>query len=234
MAAVVQQLNRLTGLAKEPLFLREVSAQLFWGMSKVLDNRQAMVAAILGLPECPFAEAPVQLQVFLPHGGWDGVLFIENQVSFERAIRSVNAETHRLAMVHTSGFKGSAIRLRQVATSSLFFSNLGSQEPLHTEGFGRWLYGQESGESQFWGDLDWAGMAILVALRLSFPGTVAWQPGYQPMLVSLTSGDGHHPEEADKRGQTPVCSTGCEYADNSLIPALQTLNVFVDQEAFRI
>lgn len=234
MAAVVEQLNRLAGLAKEPLFLREVSAQLFWGMSKVLDNRQTMVAAILGLSECPFAEAPIQLQVFLPHGGWDGVLFIENQVSFERTIRSVNAEAYRLAMVHASGFKGSAARLRQVATSSLFFSNLGSQEPLHTERFGRWLYGQESGESQFWGDLDWAGMAILVALRSSFPGTVAWQLGYQPMLTSLRGGNGHRPEEADKRGQMPVSSTGCEYTDNSLIPALQTLNAFVDQEAFSI
>nr|WP_218247912.1 MULTISPECIES: DUF2220 family protein [unclassified Pseudomonas] len=234
MAAVVEQLNRLAGLAKDPLFLREVSARLFWGMSKVLDKRQAMVAAILGLPECPFAEAPIQLQVFLPHGGWDGVLFIENQVSFERAIRSANAETYRLAMVHASGFKGSAMRLRHIATSSLFFSNLGSQEPFHTERFGRWLYCHESGASHFWGDLDWAGVAILVALRSSFPGTVAWQTGYQPMLVSLTNGDGHRPEEADKRGQTPVSSTGCEYTDNRLIPALQTLNAFVDQEAFRI
>lgn len=77
-------------------------------------------------------------------------------------------------------------------------------------------------------------MAILVALRSSFPGTVAWQLGYQPMLASLRGGNGHRPEEADKRGQTPVSSTGCEYTDNSLIPALQTLNAFVDQEAFRI
>ncbi|WP_218584103.1 hypothetical protein [Pseudomonas akapageensis] len=234
MATVVEQLNKLVGLAKEPLFLREVSAQLFWGMSKVLDNRQAMVAAILGLTECPFLEASIQLQVFLPHSGWDGVLFIENQVSFERAVRSVNAEVYRMAIVHASGFKGSAIRLRQVATSSLFFSSLGSLESLHTERFSRWLYGQESGGSQFWGDLDWAGLAILVALRSSFPGTVAWQPGYQPMLTSLTSGNGHRPDEADKRGQTPVSRTGCEYTDNSLIPALQTLNAFVDQEAFRI
>ena len=40
MAEVVEQLNLLPSLASKPMLLREVSAQLFWGMSKVLDKRQ--------------------------------------------------------------------------------------------------------------------------------------------------------------------------------------------------
>lgn len=71
-----------------PLMLREVSSKLFWGMSKVLDSRTGLVAALLGVDECPFPESPIQLQVFLPPGGFSGVLFIENLMSFEQAIRS--------------------------------------------------------------------------------------------------------------------------------------------------
>ncbi|BHO55419.1 hypothetical protein [Burkholderia contaminans] len=76
MAEVVEQLNRLPGLAEKSMLLREVSSQLFWGMSKVLDKRQGLVAAILGMDDCPFPESPIQLHVFLPACGHRGVLFI--------------------------------------------------------------------------------------------------------------------------------------------------------------
>ncbi|UVJ41747.1 DUF2220 domain-containing protein [Pseudomonas sp. LS1212] len=145
------------------------------------------LAAILGIPECPFPAAPVQLQVFLPHQGWKGTLFIEIQVSFERAIRSPRVGHYRLAIAHVSGFKGSAGRLRQEGTSSLFFSNLGSLGTQQTDRFSRWLYAQETGTSYFWGDLDWAGLSILSALRASFPGNTVWQPGYQPMHCNSVS-----------------------------------------------
>ena len=71
-AEVVAQLKLLPSLRDEPLLLREVSARLFWGLSKVLDKRQALVAALLGLDECPFPEMPVQLQAWLPGGGFEG------------------------------------------------------------------------------------------------------------------------------------------------------------------
>lgn len=48
MADVVLRLNELQRLKDQPLLLREVSARLFWGMSKVLDDRQRLVAALLG------------------------------------------------------------------------------------------------------------------------------------------------------------------------------------------
>ena len=68
MADVVLRLNGLQRLKDQPLLMREVSARLFWGMSKVLDDRQRLVAALLNEPECPFPAAPIQLLVQLPHG----------------------------------------------------------------------------------------------------------------------------------------------------------------------
>lgn len=231
MAEVVERLNGLTALAEKPLLLREVSSQLFWGMSKVLDKRQALVAALLGLDECPFPESPIQLHVHLPPNGCKGVLFVENLISFERATRSVSTSFEGLALVYASGFKGSAQRLRTPEGCSLFYAARGGLSQNHREGFEAWLFGKGVTPAYFWGDLDWAGMRILFAMRASFPGLTAWEPGYSLMLATLLDGQGHSPDAADKQGQKAIEGTGCTYADSQLLPALQCFGRYVDQES---
>jgi hypothetical protein len=234
---VVAQLNQVFALAEAPLLLREVSARLFWGMSKVLDKRQALVAALLGAPECPFPESPMQLQVHVPAGGHAGVLFIENQVSFEQALRSTARASGSVALVYAAGFKGSAQRLRRREGCSVYYSGRGALDRAVAQRFEAWLFEDERCDGErvhFWGDLDDAGMCILAAMRASFPGVTAWEPGYAPMLAALLAGQGHAPEAADKAGQRPVAATGCPYADAHLLPALARLRAFVDQELFSL
>lgn len=230
MAEVVERLNELPALAGKPMLLREVSSQLFWGMSKVLDKRQGLVAAVLGVDECPFPESPIQLQVFLPRAGCWGVLFIENLMSFERAIRSTSSTFDGLALVYASGFKGSAQRLRTPDGCSLFYAARGGISQNLRDGFEAWLFGKNAIPAFFWGDLDWSGMRILSAMRTSFLGLTAWEPGYSQMLAALIEGKGHLPEAADKQGQKALDTSGCAYADAHLIPALQSYGRFVDQE----
>lgn len=230
MAEVVERLNELPALSGKPMLLREVSAQLFWGMSKVLDKRQGLVAALLGLDECPFPESPIQLQVFLPPAGYRGVLFIENLMSFERAIRSTSSAFDGLALVYASGFKGSAQRLRTQDGCSLFYAARGGISQNLRDGFEAWLFGKGSTPAFFWGDLDWSGMRILSAMRTSFPNLTAWEPGYSLMREGLEDGKGHSPEAADKQGQKPLDVVGCAYADTQLIPVLRAHGKFVDQE----
>ena len=235
MAEVVECLNGLKALAGSPMLLREVSARLFWGMSKVLDNRPGLVAAILGVDECPFSESPVQLQVYLPRDCFSGVLFIENLMSFEQAIRAKGHSFSKLALVYASGFKGSATRLRTREAVSLFFSHKGELGANSVNNFDNWLFGKNIAHPvSFWGDLDWSGMRILAAMRNNFPGMQAWEPGYQPMLQSLLAGQGHSPEASDKKGQRPMVSLGCPYADAHLIPALAAHDRFIDQEQFTL
>lgn len=235
MAEVVAKLNTLKSLAGTPLLLREVSSRLFWGMSKVLDNRTGLVAALLGTDECPFPESPIQLQVYLPQGGFNGVLFIENQMSFEQATRSSNPAFAKLALVYASGFKASAARLRNPETVSLYFSHKGELGGDRTDYFSSWLFAKNiSIPVWFWGDLDWSGMRILAAMRSNFSAMQAWQPGYDPMLQSLLKGHGHSPEAADKRGQRPLEAVGCSYADGQLLSALKSQGKFVDQEQFAL
>lgn len=237
MAEVVKRLNMLPDLAAEPVLLREASSRLFWGMSKVLDRRPALVCAVLGVPECPFPESPVQLQVFLPPTSPTGVLFIENAMTFEQAVGASSSSLNGLVLAFASGFRGSAQRLRTVAGSSLYYSAKGDASVAGRGRFESWLYQASESDlalpSFFWGDLDFAGMRILAALRASFPKMEAWRPGYLPMLHALETGAGHSPEAADKQGQRALLQTGCDFADKELIPALVRSGQFVDQEAFR-
>lgn len=232
MADVVEQLNRLAAFADKPMLLREVSSQLFWGMSKVLDKRQGLVAALLDVDECPFPDSPIQLQVHLPPVRYRGVLFIENLMSFEQAVRSPSEAFEGLVLVYASGFKGSAQRLRSPGGCSLFYSSRGALGEDLRGAFEAWLFGQGATPVNFWGDLDYAGMRILSAMRKSFNGMTAWEPGFAPMLAALLDGRGHSPEAADKQGQRHIASTGCPYADGHLIPALETSGRYLDQELF--
>ena len=235
MTEVVTRLNTLKTLAGTPLLLREVSSRLFWGMSKVLDNRTGLVAALLGAVECPFPESPIQLQVYLPHGGFNGVLFIENQMSFEQATRSANPAFAKLALVYASGFKGSAARLRNPGTVSLYFSHKGELGGARADYFSNWLFAKNIAMPVwFWGDLDWSGMRILAAMRKNFSEMQAWQPGYGPMLQSLLEGHGHSPEAADKKGQQALDAVGCPYTDSHLVAALTAHGKFIDQEQIAI
>lgn len=232
MAEVVLRLNKLSDFASRPMLLREVSTQLFWGMSKVLDKRQGLVAAMLGLDECPFPESPIQLQVYLPAAGYSSVLFIENQMSYEQALRSPTGAFAGLALVYASGFKGSAQRLRTSTGCSLFYSNKGVLGGEPAAAFERWLFDRPlvATPVHFWGDLDYSGMRILTAMRASFAGLTAWEPGYVPMLQALLEGKGHSPEAAEKAGQRPLSATGCEFADRMLLPALASHGQYLDQE----
>ena len=236
MDEVVLALNRLPEFAGETCMLRELSAQLFWGMSKILDHRQGLVAAILGVDECPFPESPVQLQVCL-QAGYSSVLFIENQMSFEQALSSTTGRFEGMALVFASGFKASAQRLRKPGSCSLFYSNRGQLGGPEAERFQRWLFRAGHSEAvpiRLWGDLDYSGMRILAAMRASFPGIEAWRTGYEPMLTALAEGQGHRPEAADKAGQGRIDRTGCPFADSQLLPALAVHGRFVGQEIFSL
>ena len=232
MDEVAHQLNRLHAFSGQPMLLREVSAKLFWGMSKVLDKRQGLVAAVLRMDECPFPESPVHLQVYLPVGGYSAVLLIENLITFEQACRSAGKAFAGLALVYASGFKGSAKRLRMPGGCSLYYAGTGGLGGEIKQRFEKWLFGNDAqaGSVYFWGDLDFSGMRILAAMRSTFPQLSAWSPGYSPMLQELLAGRGHSPEAAEKTGQSAIDRTGCQYADQQLIPAMKLKGRFVDQE----
>lgn len=224
---VLARLLEVRALADQPLMLREVSAKLFWGMSKILDNRAELVARILDQAECPFPEQPILLPCDVPEVP-DRILFIENPTSFER-LRKDRPDL-RIAIANAHGFRSAAARLRWENGRTLFYSRESFRDPDAVPAFERLLANGDGSRMWFWGDLDYSGMAILKALRQTFPAIAAWQPGYEPMRAALLAGHGHSPAESGKSRQRDPGETGCHYADRVLLPAIRSTGSFVDQE----
>lgn len=217
--------------------LREASARVFHGRSKVLDTRDELLR-LLGATHGQFWEAPIQLLIDVP-AFFDEALFIENLVTFERMADARAPEWQHSLLIYAAGFKGSAKRLRHRGGCRVYLrtamTGALSVDPSSARGLAvvsDWLFDRADLPVRFFGDLDYAGMQILASLREVFPDATAWQPGYADLLSFLASGGGHAPETANKERQADPETTGCAYADKVLLTALRSAGRFVDQEAF--
>jgi hypothetical protein len=224
-------------LSGASLPLREASARVFHGRSKVLDSRDELLR-LLGASPGQFWEAPIQLLVDIPPA-FDEALFVENLVTFERMADARRAEWKHSLMIYAAGFKGSAKRLRQRNGCRVYVRATNTDtlvlEPSSARGLeavGAWLFGRSDLPVRFFGDLDFTGMQILVSLREVFERAEAWQPGYAQLTAILASGGGHLPEAAGKERQSDPGLTGCMYADDVLLPLMRQHGRFVDQEGF--
>jgi len=224
-------------LSGQALPLREASARVFHGRSKVLDARDELLR-LLGATQGQFWEAPIQLLIDVP-SSFDEALFIENLVTFERMADTRRSEWRNSLLVYSAGFKGSATRLRHRGGCRVYLrmqptATLGSA-PSSTRGLAivnSWLFDRAELPVRFFGDLDYSGMQILASLREVFPCAIAWEPGYAELLKVVASGGGHLPEAANKERQTDPGATGCAFADGVLLGALRRFGRFVDQETF--
>jgi hypothetical protein len=209
----------------QQLTLTQLSARCFWGQSKFLDGREELIVALY--PDIQLTPRPIIINVHLP-AQIDGVLLIENQDSYCSAIHGRPDAACNMALVYCAGFRGSAQRIRNRKGVSFHYQGDCSRQD---EFEAWWLSEMWSGPAiYFWGDLDYSGMAILKALRQRFEVIEAWQAGYEPLLQQLHEGNGHTPLQGNKEEQCDPQLTGCEYADNTLLPALRAVGLFVDQE----
>ncbi len=209
-----------------PVTLRQLSAALFWGDSKVLDERAELVAALW--PQLEIRERALLVAVRLP-SRCRGVLFIENQDTYTAAVGGAPVGVEDLALVFAAGFRGAAARARSRTGALLHYAR--TDGGMLKSEFEAWWYGQGAGSwpSWFWGDLDFAGMQILKSLRSRFTDLCAWQPGYEPMLGRLKTAAAYGGRVVDDRGQVDPVETGCPYADSVLLPAIRELGP-LDQE----
>jgi Wadjet protein JetD, C-terminal len=207
----------------QALTLREIAARCFRGDSKFLDSRVELLTKLYGEQLAGIAPRPLLLSACAPPG-FGQLLIVENQDSF---LRLAQGPPPGVALLYSGGFRASAGRLASEHTQFAFLPGSDAQRFS-----ARWL--DRALPVFFWGDLDFAGMGILKALRQSLPALRAWEPGYQPMLELLARGAGHCPGQAGKGGQVDPLETGCPYSDRTLLPALRHCQRFVDQEAIAV
>ena len=209
------------------LYLREASARVFEGRSKVLDGRLEWVSGLLGCP-CPWKETPVSLQVAVLGEAVSELVFVENLTTFE-SLRKRQQAFPGVVFLYSAGYKAAAARA-PAGGASLYFDEVPHR---HASAAISAALTRIPGGAKllFYGDLDYSGMDILGALRRAYPGLEAWRPGYEALAKLLLEGKGHAPDAADKTGQKDPGATGCLYADEVLLPALRRSGQFIDQEA---
>ena len=232
---LLSALTRLTTFAnqnnEEKLSWRRLSAGFFFGDSKYLDSisRQQWLLSV-----CPRLLAHIEsrtllLNVFLVDEP-EGILLIENQDTFcwlMKISADVEAVRH-LTLVYSQGFMGSAQRSRDVhAVQFMYEGRMDNMSAFQAQWFPSDTVAQPI---YFWGDLDYAGIAIIKSLRQVFPSLTAWVPGYQPMLDALRKGGGHTLDQAAKMAQAIPEACGCDYADRKLLPELIQSGRCIDQE----
>ena len=241
MIEAVRSLEALQALCASGLELplREASAQVFQGRSKVLDSREELLR-LLGAAPGQFQEAPIQLLLDIP-ASFDEALFIENLVTFERMADLRQGAWQRSLLVYAAGFKGSARRLRSRHGCRLYVRAMHSAESVTVEpmvsaglqAVEHWLFDASGLPVRFFGDLDYSGMRILSSLREVFGDAQAWSFGYSFLAEVIEQGGGHAPQLAAKEQQGDPGATGCAYADHWLLPLMRKHDRFVDQEVFQ-
>lgn len=207
--------------------LRAASAKCFGGDSKFLDSRDALVAAALG-GAAPPPPAPIAINAWLPPGGFERILFIENFDTF-CLFGSPGHAPPATAVVYCKGFAGSSRRIRHRAGRRIFIDgDVSNKEILET-----FFDGSLALPCEHFGDLDWAGLDIFHALAKTFPGLSMWAPGCDALLDEHRAGGGHDAAHAGKTGQVPRDpATFTDAKAREMAHALAMSPRFVDQEFY--
>jgi len=227
-AQVVKAFASIPEQLQQPITLRALSARCFSGDSKFLDPHEQLIRELFPSLAGNLRARPVMLTVHLARSPKQ-LLFVENQDTF---LTLAKADLATVTLVYSAGFRGSAPRVREPGQVEFAYLNAGR----NTEYFTQAWFNRDTDTlpAYFWGDLDYAGMSILKALRQSFTGLTAWQPGYAPLLERLNKGLSHHQDSGVKNNQSVPELTGCHYTDTVLLPAIKQAQSFVDQEAVLI
>lgn len=217
---IVERLEKFVNLSEKTYFIRQASAWMFWGSSKILDNRVDL-ASTLGLKQ-----PPIQINIHLSSEKKDKVLFIENSQTFEYAKSSLVFKDFTL--IYMSGYMGTAKRTRTKDGSSLYFSQDGSLDKNSIKMFLSWFYDYTDCEVYLWGDFDYEGIHIYLSLKKVFQEVKLWEPAYSKMIEAAKS-EGHSIAEAKKGQQVEPNKTGNSYIDDKILPAMKEYGFF-DQE----
>lgn len=178
---------------EKPMTLRQLSARCFWGASKFLDRKELLLLATFPSLANKLLSRPLLLSAYLP-AGFEEVLFVENQDTY---LGLVGLAPARTGMIYLAGFRGAALRVREAGQA--VFSYVNQVSPEERERFISFWVGERQLPSFFWGDLDFAGMAILAALKQVFPG---WRRGSQvtsPWWIYCARGEVTPPSEVTRR-----------------------------------
>jgi hypothetical protein len=228
---VIKGFTKLASEIQRPQTLRNLSSKCFWGDSKFLDNHSSLVYELFPQASHNILARPIVMNIFLPDEIHE-VIFVENQDSF-LMLKQIGETGHQLsktALIYSEGFKVTSPTVRR--RGSVVFSTIGSSSVSALKEFEDWWFGTQDQDWScfFWGDMDYAGLGILKALRRSFESIEAWALGYGKMIDFHREGHGQTIRDSKKMQQLDPGHCGCRLADETLLPAIRKHQRFLDQE----
>jgi hypothetical protein len=202
-------------------FVREVSAHIFYGHSKMLDNKQDYWE-IFGI-----RQSPIQILI---HNGTNtyNVLFIENKQTFE-SLKLKQKITDNYILVYLSGFMGTAARLKVKEHRAFYQSGLKTSEYNFHSIFDE----QESYKYFFWGDFDYEGLNIFLSLKKIFKKLEFWNLGYDNMIKMVKNNHGHSKHASKKERQRKPNEDEMNIVNNYYLNIMDN-HGFYDQEGILI
>jgi len=210
----------------------QISAELFWGQSKLLRDKEDWLTKLLGLPETAFLPRPLLVEVSFPAKPVNGVLIIENLDSYVAAVDGYWPTGNDLLLIYSQGFKLCAKSIRQAERIRFHVHNQRAPSQSLLQDFKHFWF--ENSDNRNWPiyaitDMDRDGLRIFSYLKREFPHLEPWKPGYKAMLDAVKNQNYHHPDEAGKTEQRPVDSSGSDWIDQHVLP-LVLEDKFVDEE----
>jgi len=214
----------------------QLSAELFWGRSNLLDDKEAWLSQLLALSEDAFMPSPLLVEVTFPVKACNGILIIQNLNSYIAALDGAWPTGNDLILVHGEGFKRCNTSLRQSEHIRFHINNRHSTAEALIRDFNQfWMHnsGKQNWPVYAITDMDWDGMRLFHYLKQQFPFLEPWKPGYKSMLDAVKNKNFYHAAEAGKTGQQPMESSGSEWMDQQVLPHLLD-DKFVDQEIIQL
>jgi len=214
----------------------KMSAELFWGHSNLLRDKEDWLCQLLDLPASAFKPRPLMVNVTFPIKPAHGILIIENLDSYASAVDGLWPTGNDLILVHAQDINLFASSIRQEGRVRFHVhSNQSVSETLMRDFKLYWL---ENSASRNWPmyaitNMDWNGIKLFSTLKQQFPGLEAWKPGYKVMMEEAKNGNYHSPEEAGKTEQQSMTHSGSNWLDQHIIPLLED-GKFVDQAIIHI
>ena len=228
---VVLSFAKLANEISTPQTLRNLSSKCFWGDSKFLDAHSKLVHQLFPEASQNILPRPIMLNIALPEDIHE-VIFVENQDSFLmlKQLALKDPRFVKTAFVFSSGFKITSPAIRK--KGQVIFSVVSGTTPEALRQFEKWWFNEEPHQvnTYFWGDMDYAGIAILKLLKQSFTEISAWKTGYDLMLKFHENGHGHKIRDSKKMQQLDPGTCNCRYTDDQILPAIRNTQRFLDQE----
>lgn len=218
---IIANIESYLSLNRKNDFIREASSFIFWGHSKVLDNREDLWNIL------KIKQQPIQILISLKNETSKKVLFIENKQTFESLQRNINISQEYILM-YLSGFMGTSKRLLNKENRSFYLKNYDGAM-FNNEYLDSIFDSQTSFQYYFWGDLDYEGINIYSSLQKLFPQVILWEQGYKAMSKMLFDSKSHTACSANKTNQHKPEKTNNSYIDDVLIPLMDKKGFF-DQE----